>query len=88
MSVVHMSINFPEDFTPFTPGLEIKYALEAAEKSKAKIHFGGVDFDPITIEALRTETNMYPHTLLWKSRVLIRNQNAWNNNFSDFKRIL
>lgn len=37
-----MFLNLPNDFTPFTPGLEIKYALEAAEQNKAKIHFGGV----------------------------------------------
>jgi hypothetical protein len=28
--------------TPFTPGLEIKFAIEAAEKNKAKVHFAGV----------------------------------------------
>lgn len=53
MAITHAATNFPSDFTPFTPGLEIKFALEAAEKNKAKIHFGGVEFDPVTIEALR-----------------------------------
>jgi len=88
MAMVHMTVNFPEDFTPFTPGLEIKYALEAAEKAKAKIHFGGVDFDPVTIEALRTETKMYAHTLLWNARLLLRSQNAWTTDYNDFKKIL
>jgi hypothetical protein len=60
--------NFPEDFTPFTPGLEMKYALESAEKNNSQIFFGGVDFDPVTIEALRIETRMYAHTTFWKAR--------------------
>lgn len=32
---------FPTDFTPFAPGLEMKYAIEEGEKNKAKIVFGG-----------------------------------------------
>jgi len=32
---------FPDDFHPFTPGLEFKYAIEEAEKCGAKIHFDG-----------------------------------------------
>jgi hypothetical protein len=80
--------NFPADFTPFTPGLETKFALEVAAKNNAKIHFGGEEFDPVTIEALRTETRMYPHTFLWKSRLFLRSQNAYNSEFSDFTKTL
>jgi len=32
---------FPKDFHPFIPGLEMKFAIEAAEKIKSKIIFGG-----------------------------------------------
>lgn len=54
MAQMKFLVNFPEDFTPFSPGLEMKFALEAAEKNNAKVHFGGVEFDPVTVEALRT----------------------------------
>lgn len=84
MATMHLAAGFPADFTPFTPGLEIKFALEAAEKNNSKIHFGGIEFDPVAIEALRTETNMYPHTFLMKSGVLFRAQNAWASDYYDF----
>ena len=80
--------NFPADFTPFHPGLETKFALEAAEKAQAKIHFGGVEMSPVVIEALRTETRMYPHTFLWKARALLRPQNAWTTDYGDFCKVL
>ena len=64
--------NFPIDFNPFTPGLESKFALEEAQKVGAETIFGGVEFDPITLEGLRTETNMYAHTALFKARRFYR----------------
>jgi hypothetical protein len=42
VAMMRWTVNFPSDFTPFTPGLEIKFAIEAAEKNKAKVHFAGV----------------------------------------------
>ena len=88
MATMKIFTHFPADFTPFTPGLETKFALEGAEKAKAKIHFGGEEFDPVTIEALRTETNMYPHTFIWKSRLFLRSQNAWNADYNDFTKTM
>lgn len=41
MATMKVFTNFPADFTPFTPGLETKFALEVAAKNNAKIHFGG-----------------------------------------------
>lgn len=41
MATMKVFTNFPADFTPFTPGLETKFALDAAVKNNAKIHFGG-----------------------------------------------
>jgi len=32
---------FPKDFHPFIPGLEMKFAIEAAEKINAKLVYGG-----------------------------------------------
>lgn len=81
---LYFIVGFPSDFKPFTPGLETKFALEEAEKLGSNIYFGGSEFDPITIESLRTETDMYAHTAFWKGRVFLQNQNAWNTDFSDF----
>jgi hypothetical protein len=40
-SNLHFKSGFPTDFTPFSPGLEAKFAIEEGEKNKAKIVFGG-----------------------------------------------
>lgn len=32
---------FPSDFNPFSPGLEVKFALHEAEKNGADVCFGG-----------------------------------------------
>ena len=79
---------FPSDFHPFAPGLETKVALEEAEKVGAKTHFGGVEFDPITKEALRIETRMYAHTAFWKSRNFMRTMSAWSTDVDDFQKVL
>ena len=46
---------FPSDFHPFIPGLEIKFALEGAEKLNSKIILGGLELDETTLLALLTE---------------------------------
>jgi len=33
---------FPDDFHPFTPGLEMKYAIEEANNHNANVHFAGL----------------------------------------------
>lgn len=38
---VRMMMNLPNDFTPFVPGLEVKYAVQEAEKAGAEIYFAG-----------------------------------------------
>jgi hypothetical protein len=81
-------VGFPEDFNPFTPGLETKLAIEEGKKLGSDIVFGGVEFDPITIESLRTETDMYPHSLVWNSRPFFRLLNSYRTEFNDFFGIL
>ena len=34
---------FPKDFHPFIPGLEMKFAIEAAEKNCAEVKYGGME---------------------------------------------
>lgn len=78
------ALGFPEDFDPFTPGLETKFAIEEAVKLGVKPIFGGEEFDPITMEGLRLETDMYAHVALWRARLFYRSQNAWGSDASDF----
>jgi hypothetical protein len=40
-SIFIIKSGFPTDFTPFNPGLEIKFALDEAEKLKSQVVFGG-----------------------------------------------
>lgn len=35
-------IAFNSDFHPFIPGLEVKYAIEEAQKLNSKVMFGGM----------------------------------------------
>jgi hypothetical protein len=81
-------LNFPEDFTPFTPGLEIKFALDGAVKNNSEIMFGGAELDPTTIEALKNETRMYFHTVMWRLRQITRMQSAWSSEVHDFFKVM
>lgn len=49
---------FGQEFTFWLPGLEVKYALEAAEKVGSKIEFMGKEFNNETGERLYHETRM------------------------------
>ena len=42
----------------------------------------------MTVEALRTETDMYFHTALWRSSIFTRPLNAWNTDYNDFMNVL
>mmetsp|Transcript_85 Transcript_85/g.17 ORF Transcript_85/g.17 Transcript_85/m.17 type:complete len:122 (+) Transcript_85:317-682(+) len=46
---------FPNDFNPFTPGLEMKLAMEAAEKLNKPVVLGGLAIDDSSLEGLRVE---------------------------------
>jgi hypothetical protein len=39
------NIEFNDDFHPFIPGLEMKYAIEEAEKHNSKVVFGGLQIN-------------------------------------------
>lgn len=82
------TVSFPNDFSPFTPGLEIKFAIEEATKMGSETIFGGVEKDAITMEGLRIETDMYAHKAIWRSRQFLRPQSAWANEYDDFMRVL
>lgn len=44
----------PHDFTPFTPGLEVKYAMQEAEKAGSEIYFAGTELNKSTLEGLNS----------------------------------
>ena len=54
---------FGNEFNMFTPGLEMKLAIEGAQKHNAKIVFGGLALNDSDIQALKVETRMDPLSL-------------------------
>jgi hypothetical protein len=57
---------FGGDFKFWLPGVEIKYACEAAEKVGAQVQFLGAEFNPLTYERLFHETRFSVITYLIK----------------------
>jgi pheromone shutdown protein TraB len=51
-----MTFNLPYEFNPFTPGLEVKFALEEANKIDSKVVFLGYEVD------FNTQTRLYMET--------------------------
>ena len=57
---------FPTTFNWCKPGLEVKFALEEAEKSGAKTYFLGPEFDQKTWASLFHETRMNLPNYIYK----------------------
>lgn len=49
---------FPNDFSPFTPGLEMKFAVDAAKAGNKPLVLGGLAVDDVALEGLRVEPRM------------------------------
>lgn len=63
--------------------------MQYAEQNNIPIYYGGVAFDPITIEAFRTETDLYPHAFLWKSITsTFKIASSWSTGYDDFMNTL
>jgi len=62
--VFHSHFRFGSDFRFWLPGLETKYACEAAEKVGAQVHFLGSEINPNTYERLYHETRFNFFTYL------------------------
>lgn len=72
----------------FQPGLETAFALKYAAKNKTQTVYGGHEFDPATIEALRLQPDLYFHTFIWRALFTTFNTtSAWNSQYSDFNEI-
>lgn len=67
---------FGFDFKFWLPGLEVKYACEAAEKVGATLQFLGSELNGVTADRLYHETRMnVPHYLLRRFQY---NQSPWS----------
>jgi hypothetical protein len=61
----NMHFRFGNDFNFWLPGLEMKYACEAAEANGIKLGFLGAELNSVTIERCYHETRMnVPHYLM------------------------
>lgn len=78
-----------DDFNLFTPGLETFYTCKYAADNKIPTYFGGVEFDPVTIRALRLQPDLYPHTMLWRGiRKTYKLCSSWTTQYDDFMNTL
>lgn len=68
-------------YNPFTPGLEVKYALEEAEKLNSKVVFLGNEIDEITQNRIAHERRFTLGKVLWKS---IRTNQHYAHEINDF----
>ena len=78
---------FPSDFHPFIPGLEMKFALEGAEKLNSKIILGGLELDETTLFALLTEKRM-DFIFTYLNSLFSLHNKLWKNEYQDHYKIL
>ena len=84
---VYLSLvsEFPDDFNMFTPGLETFYACKHACSNGIPKYYGGVAFDPLTLEALKVQPDLYPHTFLTRGMLkTIEICSSWTSEYDDF----
>jgi hypothetical protein len=65
---------FPGDFHPFIPGLEMKLAIEAAEKVGSKLVLGGLEINEETLLALSYEKRFDVFPLLFRYMFSLNNE--------------
>jgi len=85
--LVMQMFGFPSSFHPFTPGLEMKYAIEEALKLDSKVIFGGQEVNPGTLYALRTEKRFDVVPLVWRYFTALNNK-RWETEHQDMFRLL
>jgi hypothetical protein len=67
------------DFKFWLPGLEMKYALEAAEKVGAEIRYIGSEINPVTYDRLYHETRLNAVYYLMKRYQYNNGPYTWEN---------
>lgn len=73
-------LNIPIEYNPFVPGLEVKFALEEAEKLNSKIVFLGNEFDHNTVLKFEHEKRYTLIKALYETLTL---SNAYNTEIRD-----
>jgi hypothetical protein len=68
---------FGHEFRFWLPGVEVKYACEAADKVGAQIEFMGSEMNAVTNERLMHETRMLVPHYLW--RRYMYNMTQWTD---------
>lgn len=76
-------IAFPKEFSPFTPGLEMKFALEGAEKLKSNVVLGGLAINDTDCEGLRVEPRWDLLSLFRNGKTLTEHNKLWYNEVLD-----
>lgn len=66
MAFMNFYLSFPIDFNPWRPGVEMLWAIKAAEKTGSKIKFLGTAFNRYTISAMVRENNIGFIRPFWK----------------------
>lgn len=79
--------NFPTDFHPFIPGLEMKFAIEEAKKIGAHIHFSGLQLNQQTVDALSHEKRMDALPFAWRIYRSTKSR-LWSNEDHDQSALL
>lgn len=58
-------LKFNQEFHPFSPGLEVKYAIDSAREIGVEPHLAGGAFNGETLAGLETETAVHPFNLMY-----------------------
>lgn len=64
--LIQNHFRFGFDFKFWIPGIEMKFACEAAEKVGAEIQYLGAEINPVTYDRLYHETRMTLPQYLWR----------------------
>jgi hypothetical protein len=77
----------PSDFHPFTPGLEMKFAVEEALRNNSNLIFGGHEINNQAFNALRNEKRMDLLPLFYRWYTSLNNA-RWKTEHHDNNRLL
>ncbi|EGR31941.1 hypothetical protein IMG5_099690 [Ichthyophthirius multifiliis] len=77
----------PNDFHPFVPGLEMKFAIEEAQKLQIPVTLGGLAIDDVSIQALKNEPRMDPLSQLYYGFTCLHNS-FWKREHYDNYNVL
>lgn len=69
------------EYNPFTPGLEVKYAIEEAKRLNSNVVYLGYELDPLTKNKLYHETRF---SILKTLINMMRTKNTYSREFFDY----